>query len=389
MTGRVLLTDGQQRKTLAAMRSLGARGIDIIAAEDTRWATSLFSRYCGQRLVSPNPGERPEEYFVWLYNTLVKYHCDVLFPMDDGSMEVTVRYRGQLEKICRVPVPDVDVYAVAADKYRATAAAVEAGLDCPRTVLPKGPDSLLKDVSGLTCPLVIKPRKSSGSRGIVVVRQLEELPALYGRVHREYPFPLVQEYISPGDKYDVCLLYNRESRIRAFFVQREVRCFPLERGPSVVQQSVWRPDLVEMAARLLQRLNWYGVAEVEFMVDPRDGRAKFMEVNPRFWGSLQAAILAGVDFPWLLYRLALDGDVDEVTGYQTGIRCRWLLPGDMLHFIFNKKRLTMDPSFFSTSKAGVHDDTISLEDPLPALGFLLAGLRCSLDLRMWKMIFFR
>lgn len=389
MKGRVLLTDGQQRKTLAAIRSLGKRGIDTIAAEETRWATALFSRHCGRRLVSPSPGRRPEEYFIWLYDTLTRYPCDALFPMDDGSMAVAVRYRDQLEKVCRVPVPDIGSYHIASDKARAVAAAREAGLDCPRTVVPQGPGDLGRAVEGLSFPLVIKARKSSGARGIAVARDGGELAERYLKVHRQYPFPLVQEYVNPGERLTVCLLFNRSSRVRAFFVYRYLRSFPVEMGPSVVQESAWRPDLVEMASRLLQKLNWYGVAEVEFMVDPADGRPKFMEINPRFWGSLQAAIQAGVDFPWLLYRLAVDGDVESAAGYKAGVRCRWLLPGDILHFLASRNRFSMDPPFFSTSMSGVHDDTLSLEDPLPALGFCLACLRYAVDPGMWKMMFFR
>lgn len=389
MRSRVLLTDAQQRKTLAAIRSMGRRGVDIIAAEDTRWATASFSRYCGQRLVSPNAARNPEDYFIWLHDALRKFPCDVLFPMDDATMEVAVRYRSQLEKLCRLPLPDTGSYLAASDKARATVAAREAGLDCPETLIPKSLDDLGRISSGLTFPVVIKPRKSSGSRGIVVVWRKEELEAQYLRVHEKYPFPMIQEYISPGEKFDVCLLFNHSSQLRAAFVQKEIRFFPLERGPSTVQESVWRPDLVEKASCLMERLNWQGVAEVEFMVDPRDGRAMFMEVNPRFWGSLYMAILAGVDFPWLLYRLAMDGDVKEYFSYVTGVKCRWLLPGDMLHFIFNKKRFSLDPTFFSTKRSGVHDDIISLEDPLPAFGFFLAGFRSALDPGMWRMMFCR
>jgi predicted ATP-grasp superfamily ATP-dependent carboligase len=53
-----------------------------------------------------------------------------------------------------------------------------------------------------------------------------------------------------------------------------------------------------------------------------------MEINTRFWGSLQLAIDAGIDFPWLLYRLACGEQVETGTQYRTGIRLRWLL-GDL------------------------------------------------------------
>jgi predicted ATP-grasp superfamily ATP-dependent carboligase len=222
-----------------------------------------------------------------------------------------------------------------------------------------------------------------------VVGEEGELAEAYMHVHSRYPFPLLQGFIRPGDKYDVCLLFNSNSELRASFVQKEIRHFPPDSGPSTVQISVWRPDLVEKATFLMRKLNWYGVAEVEFMVDPMDGKAKFMEINPRFWGSLHLSIISGVDFPWLLYRLAVDGDVDRVYSYTTGIRCRWLLPGDILHFIYSKKRFSLDPSFFSGRSAGIHDDIWSVNDPLPALGFVLACLRYLPDRQMRKLIFDR
>ena len=58
----------------------------------------------------------------------------------------------------------------------------------------------------------------------------------------------------------------------------------------------------------------------------------FMEVNGRFWHSLALACYAGVDFPALLARMAEEGDVEAAHGYQTGVRCRWLL-GDARHLV--------------------------------------------------------
>lgn len=386
---RVLLTDAQQRKTLAAVRSLGTKGVQVLSGEVTRWALARFSKYCRRGLVYPHPGKKPEEFYRWLKQTLQDYPCDVLLPMDDHTMEVVMSNRDSLEKLCRLPLPAVESYRIAADKALATIAAREAGLNCPETIYPQTIEEIPQLVSELNFPVVIKPRKSSGSRGIKVVSTLAELVPAYLLVHREYPFPIIQEYIPPGDKFDVCLLFNRSSQLRAAFVQKEIRFFPLENGPSTVQESVWYPELVEKATALLQQLNWYGVAEVEFMVDCRDGQPKFMEINPRFWGSLYMSMLAGVDFPWLLYRLAMEGDIEEVLTYTTGLKCRWSLPGDSLHFLVNKQRLAMDPPFISSAKSGVYDDILSFDDPVPTLGFFLACLRYLLDLEMWKFMFRR
>ena len=385
----ILVTDSQQRKTLAVVRSLGRRGVKILAAEETRWATSSFSRFCSQKLVNPNLNKKPEDYLHWLYDTLANYHCDVFFPMDDGSMEVAIKYRTQLETFCRLLIPETESYHKASDKVKSVQVALEIGLDCPSTVAPKSLDEIEGLSLGLSFPVIIKPRKSSGSRGMAVVKEKKELIATYIKVHQKYPFPLIQEYLGRGDKYDVCLLFDRKSELKASFVQKEIRCFPLEKGPSTVQESVWRPDLIEKAVCLMQKLSWQGIAEVEFMEDPNDGRAIFMEINPRFWGSLHTAILAGVDFPWLYYRLAIDEEVKQVIRYKVGVKCRWLLPGDILHFIFNKNRFSMIPSFFSTKNSGLNDDILSLEDPFPVLGFFLACIRYSFDRVMWKNMFCR
>jgi predicted ATP-grasp superfamily ATP-dependent carboligase len=108
---------------------------------------------------------------------------------------------------------------------------------------------------------------------------------------------------------------------------------------------------------------------VEFKMDPRDNQPKLMELNPRFWGSLALAVHAGVDFPYLLYRMAMGEDLTPIRDYASGVRCRWLLPGDILHFLTNPRRFHMKPSFFRCQ--GTHDDILSWRDPLPALGTFL------------------
>jgi hypothetical protein len=71
---------------------------------------------------------------------------------------------------------------------------------------------------------------------------------------------------------------------------------------------------------------------VEFRLDDRDHLPKLMEINGRFWNSLPLAIASGVDFPFLLYRMAVEGDVAPVHAYRCGVQCRWLL-GDLRHLV--------------------------------------------------------
>jgi len=87
--------------------------------------------------------------------------------------------------------------------------------------------------------------------------------------------------------------------------------------------------------------------------------------------------------------LVVDGDVEEVFDYRTGIKCRWLFPGDILHFLANSKRFEMQPPFLAGRKYGIHDDILSFDDPFPALGFFMACARYLFDINMWKYMFKR
>jgi len=196
--------------------------------------------------------------------------------------------------------------------------------------------------------------------------------------------PIIQEYIPDGEgTYGVGLLLNFESEARASFVYKRLRSYPVSGGPSTLRESVKREDLQEIAESLLKSLGWTGIAHMEFKIDPRDGKAKLLEVNPRFWGSLHLAIESGVDFPFLLYHLAMDGDVEYVRDYRIGVKCRWLIPGDLLHFFQNPDRFRLRPSFFDFS---AKDDIISLQDPLPTIGRVLSGFTLLFDKEMRRLL---
>jgi predicted ATP-grasp superfamily ATP-dependent carboligase len=134
------------------------------------------------------------------------------------------------------------------------------------------------------------------------------------------------------------LAYDRGKPV-AFFAHKRLREKPPSGGVSVLSESVEvPPNLYDMGRRILDHVQWHGVAMVEFKVAD-DGTPYLMEVNARFWGSLQLAIDAGVDFPWLLYQLAQAKTLKEMQSYTVGVRNRWLL-GDLLHLFLVLKRDT-------------------------------------------------
>jgi predicted ATP-grasp superfamily ATP-dependent carboligase len=384
----ILVTDGLLRKSLSLTRSLGKRGHEVWTADRTRFTPSAFSKYSAGALVNPDPALQPAAYAAWLLQTLSERRYDLFIPSDDHALEVALAHREQLQAITTCLLPPDESYQKASDKYETMCLAKSAGVPHPETLWPQDVAEVERIASGLLYPAVIKPRKSSGSRGIRIVANAGELIETYREITALYPRPMIQEYIPAGERYDVCLLYNRVGQLRSSFVQREVRHFPVEIGPSTVQESVWMPELVEQAVTLLQGLPWQGVVEVEFMRDPRDGVPKLMEINPRFWNSLEMAVQAGVDFPHFMYEVAMRGDVPDVHDYETGRYCRNLLPSDLLHLFANPRRRNMNPPFLARSSA-VRDDILAWDDPLPTLGFALGAARLVFDRNVWKMMFNR
>jgi predicted ATP-grasp superfamily ATP-dependent carboligase len=108
--------------------------------------------------------------------------------------------------------------------------------------------------------------------------------------------------------------------------QRRIRMRPRQGGIGLENETTDEPGLREAAIALLAELGWHGPASVEFKVDARDGRPRLLDINGRFWGTLGLAIRAGIDFPGLACRVAVEGDVDPVDDYAIGVRMRWPRP---------------------------------------------------------------
>jgi predicted ATP-grasp superfamily ATP-dependent carboligase len=216
----------------------------------------------------------------------------------------------------------------------------EAGVPVPRQVVVTGPDDAapLQDLSPGT-PLVLKPARSAvlwdgGVRkfGVRPVAGTDEVADALGRFPPEaYPILVQERIVGPGLG---AFLLADDGRPVASFAHRRIREKPPTGGVSVYRESVpLRPDVRRHAERILEAFRWTGVAMVEFKEEAATGTPYLMEVNGRFWGSLQLAIDAGVDFPALLVRMALGEEVGEAPAARLGIRSRWLW-GDVDHLLW-------------------------------------------------------
>lgn len=391
----VLITDGDLRITLAVLRSLAHKGLDTCVAEGHGTALSFFSRYCKRKLIYPDPRKHYHGFVKAIQRLVRRAKFKVLFPISDWSILPISKHRKRIDPYVKLPIPEHDVVETAFDKSLTLRAAAGEGIPVPETYMIESVRELEETAKKISYPAVIKPRCSwVWNDGLAhfgrpkYVNSAAELLSAYKAIHKEFPFPLIQEFI-PGNNYSVAVLYNN-SKIRAICGIKVYRTLPVEGGNSILRESVKvDPKMKEYTSRLLKALDWHGIAEVEFKLDSRDSKAKLMEVNGRFWGSLEVAIASGVDFPYLLYRLTIDGAVRPTANYKIGIKSRWL-GGDLQHLLAilrrtstgygtrypRKWRTLLD--FLRIYEKHMIYDSLSMDDPLPFFSPIYTDLLSSI-----------
>ena len=352
---RVLVSDGNFKHTLASVRSLGKRGIDVTVLSDLRLSVSFHSKYCSKGILAPNP-EHDVAFSEFVYDLVRREQFDVILPISYAAVDQISRIQKKLEPYIRVPLPDRASIELAGNKGRTMQLAESIGIAIPKTFYPQSLEDAEQIADFLSYPVVVKGARENGNVGYA--NSPEELISQYKKISAFSP--IIQEYITGGG-YGFFALYNH-GEARAVFMHRRLREYPVTGGPSALAESIYDPMLMEQGLRLLDNLKWHGVAMVEFKKDILTGRYVLMEINPKFWGSLELAIASGVDFPYLACRMACEGDIEPVSEYKTGVRFRWLFPQDLFHAVTNPGAI---PQFLSDFADGTIRSDIDLHDIAP------------------------
>ena len=382
---RVLVTDGDQRPALAITRSLGRRGINVLVGEATDTSLASSSKYCQGHVTYPSPEHDAKVFEHFLLAFVLRGEVDVVVPVTDVAMHAVAAKQDALRHHCAVACPPFAAYSAANDKWELLQRARACGVPVPQTLYVRG-ESELRDVSGaLTYPVVVRSTRSriqapngwvrttahyAGSR-----QALERLFAGVEYLAR-YPSLIQQRIVGPG--IAIFVLCDRGEVLTAF-AHRRLREKPPSGGASVLSESApVDAQLRDFAARLLGPIGWHGVAMLEFKQDAASGKPYLMEINGRFWGSLQLAISAGVDFPYLSVQLATGTRPDAPAAYRVGVKNRWLM-GDFDHLLLRlthsgddlqlpptaPSRLRAIAEFLTFSEPDLYYEVLSADDPGP------------------------
>jgi predicted ATP-grasp superfamily ATP-dependent carboligase len=337
-TESVLVTDGEERSALAVVRSLGRAGYAVHVAARRARALAATSRWATGVFVTPDPLREPGPFA----DTVVAYAAtraiDFILPVTDASVLALLPARERLGASV-IPCGSLEAFLALADKAGLRERATRLGIAFPRQVELEWSDRGRSLAGAVQMPVVVKPARSvavpdsrpgeSGSErptpsklGIRHAASMDELTAVIRAMPPgAYPLLIQERIVGPGVGIFL-LLWDGE--ILASFAHRRLREKPPSGGVSVYAESIEPPaGLAERSRALLEDLGWRGVAMVEYKIDQTDGTPYLMEINGRFWGSLQLAIDAGVDFPRILLERASGRPATGPPRYRAGVRGRW------------------------------------------------------------------
>ncbi|HXC24645.1 MAG TPA: ATP-grasp domain-containing protein [Gemmatimonadaceae bacterium] len=346
----VLVTDGEQRAALAMVRSLGRAGHTVYVCSSSGQSLAGASRFVTREYRVSDPLHASEQFARDVRECIQSSHADTLIPISEASVLALLPVRETFDGVL-IPFPDLDRFRQISDKAAVLAAAQQCGIAVPAQQRVDSPDEGARlDLEALTYPIVVKPARSVAGEAmarrkfsVVHAADSAELRRVLEECDpRAYPLLLQQRVIGPGVGIFL-LLWGDTSLQRqgneykndlvAAFSHRRLREKPPSGGVSVYRESIpLDPTLANRSRALLDAFGWTGVAMIEYKVDARTNVPYLMEINGRFWGSLQLAIDAGVDFPDLLIRAALGEHPTPVTTYRTDVRSRWWW-GDVDHIV--------------------------------------------------------
>lgn len=322
----VLVTDDGYRASLGVVRSLGSKGIRVSVLSDSPLALASRSRYCSAKCVVPPPSD--ELFFTSVVDLLRRIHFDLVIPVGYTTTVSLAQHKAELNSLTRLEVADYEKIRAAADKRCAHEMANTVGVPAPRTVSPIEYDDAVRLSAELQYPVVIKAPCETPGDPVHYARTRFELLSLYRKICERRNIgkghlPMIQEFI-PGFGCGFFALYQ-DGVCKRVFMHKRIREVPPSGGMSCCAMSFYDPKLKEYGTRLLDRLGWHGVAMVEFRYDERDGDYKLMEINPKFWGSLDLALAAGVDFPYYLCQIAQGQKIEYSEEYARNLRYHWPL----------------------------------------------------------------
>jgi predicted ATP-grasp superfamily ATP-dependent carboligase len=327
---KAILTFARGWNALAAARSLGSRDIQIIAGDEYRFSPASFSKYTVDHFLYPNPDDDPDGFLDTL-EQVIRRHRDegtddgeqfVLMPFHKESFLIA-QHRERFEPLIHFALPTIEQILQVDDKGTLARLCQQRGTPIPQTAVVDSREEFIAAAKDFPYDAFVKVPRSAAAVGVKHVGDAAQALAAFDDFTKRYSLtpgslPLLQQGV-PGDDYCTTFLFDH-GQCRASMTYHNLLTYPVKSGTGVMRETVDCPAMTATGEQLLGSLGWHGVAEVDFRWTGGDAVPLLIEVNPRFWGGLPQSVASGWDYPYLLYRLAVDGQVDAVAPHASDVK---------------------------------------------------------------------
>lgn len=365
---KVLLIEGRARQVLPMSKALRKMGCEVTTYNISKLDPGYASKYPHRKLISYFNPKDFEGTYEAIISELKNYHYDIVIPMNDEAAIILAQNKKEVERYTHVHVNDWDIFQMASDKLKTMEVCMNNNIPCPKTYQDLA--TLLSDGDGLHYPVVCKPRTGCAAVGFHLAYDVDDLKNYYQKATEKYGPCLIQEYIpQDGLQYKAELYIDRNGILKGACVFAKVRWYPIDGGSSTLNETVTRPDIVAGCQKLLQEIGWRGYADIDLIEDPRDGKAKIMEINPRITGSVKICFEAGVNFAQMI----IDDFLGKEVKPQFEVKHKFLryMHTDVLWFLKSKNRFSCKPSWFNFKNTT--DQIFSWSDMWVFLAYTLQG----------------
>ena len=315
----VLVTHAHNRLAYYTTRCLAKHGIKVTCASEFPLAASFFSRYCTDHFTYPSPWTKPEQFVEKILEEIEKRDIEVLMPVHREGY-VLSKHKDRLEKLAMFPCSSYEKIISICDKRLLNETARKAGVRTPKTMTPRNRDEVEEARSTLRFPIILKLPRSHGSIGISIVNETDRLVDRYLETVRKFNLqsstdqPIIQEFIS-GEVIEWEMLFNHGKLIakHSYLTPRDYLRIEFE-------DHLASRDLKKLG----DYLKWHGILSGSIIIEDGTYLPYLTDVNARFNGGLSLAIMSGVEFPYLLYKMITDETVDLIRNQKKGLTNRWL-----------------------------------------------------------------
>ncbi len=332
--GRVIITSSRSLMALVAAHSLGKRGVEIIGADCVAPTMLHFSKYAFANEKYHRHTDDPEAFLDDIEAIIDKYRPEddrpyVLMPVFHENYLI-IKHKKRLEKKIRVATPDKSMLEKVHPKDNLALTAKNLDVNIPETALPESESDIGKALKNIDLPCLVKPRDSSGGRGIYKVETEDQLRRRFQEIEDDFGEPPLIQALAEGEEYCHTVIFEH-GKAGASGAYRNLHSYPADFGSGAMREAIDPENFDKETEPLLRHVEWNGVAEIDYLWDgDKDHKPWLIEINPRFWAGMFHSVQSGVDFPWLNFHLFAYGNLPEekswqISGKMTKEPLTWLL----------------------------------------------------------------